>query len=303
VVTGALVGAVGTVKPGTPAYGSETGTTPRFALKYAFSPTSMVYASAAQGFRAGGPGAAPANQQTAACLNALSKAGLEPGGSFQSDKLTSYELGSKTTWRDNGILLDVAAFYVDWSNLQNSFILNNFDVNCPGVTTGNGGKATSKGGEVNAAYRALTNLSLKLAASYTDAKLGQQPLGSPLLEGTRLQNAPIWQATAGAQYDFTLPVTGYAGFLRGDFSYYGWQWSNQSSEPNPFFYVPARAIVNVRLGMAPRDSNWGAEFYVDNVLNREQIYGAQSFFGEPNTNQALVGRPRSAGVLVRYSWR
>ncbi len=172
-----------------------------------------------------------------------------------------------------------------------------------GVATGNGGKATSKGGELNAAYQPLTNLSLKLAAAYTDAKLGEQPLGSTLIAGSRLQNAPQWQATAGAQYDFTLPVTGYNGFVRGDFSYYGWQWSNQTEETSPFFYVPARSLVNLRFGVAPTDSSWGAEFYVDNALNREQIYGAQGFFGEPNTNQALVGRPRSVGVLIRHSWR
>jgi len=300
--TGAMLGAVGTLVPGTPVSGSETGTTPRFAIKYAFDPSAMVYASATQGFRAGGPGAAAANQQTAACLDALAKAGLEPGGSFKSDKLTSYELGSKTSWANNRFLLDGALFYVDWSDLQNSFILNNFNVDCPGVTTGNGGKASSKGGELSAAYQPSASLSLRLAASYTDAKLGQQPLGSPLLEGTRLQNAPEWQGTLSAQYNFTLPVTGYDGFIRGDFSYYGWQWSNQSSEPNPFFYVPARSIANVHFGVAPRENTWSAEFYVANAFNREQIYGSQSFFGEPNTEQALVGRPRSVGVSVRYSW-
>jgi len=301
--TGPLAGAVGTIKLGRPASGSETGTTPRFAAKYAFTPSAMIYASAGQGFRAGGPGAAPANLQTAACLRALGKAGLVPGGSFQSDKLWSYELGTKTTWRDNRILLDAAVFYVDWTNLQNSFILNNFDVDCPGVATGNGGKATSKGGEINVAYQPLDNLSLKMAASYTDAKLGAQPVGSPLLEGTRLQNSPIWQGSASAQYDFTLPITGFSSFLRADFSYYGWQWSNQSSEPNPFFFVPARSTLNFRLGVAPNNGNWDVEFYVDNALNREQIYGAQSFFGEPATNQALVGRPRFMGFMVRYNWR
>jgi outer membrane receptor protein involved in Fe transport len=155
---------------------------------------------------------------------------------------------------------------------------------------------------MSAAYQPSANLSLRLAASYTDAKLGQQPLGSPLLEGTRLQNAPKWQGTMSAQYGFTLPVTGYDGFIRGDFSYYGWQWSNQSSEPNPFFHVPARSIANVHLGVAPRENTWSAEFYVANAFNRKQIYGSQSFFGEPNTEQALVGRPRSVGVSVRYSW-
>ena len=45
-----------------------------------------------------------------------------------------------------------------------------------------------------------------------------------------------------------------------------------------------------------KNSNWSAELFVNNVLNRMVFYGAQAYFGEPGTNQALVGRPRQFGI-------
>jgi outer membrane receptor protein involved in Fe transport len=301
--TGALPGAVGEVIYGVPRSGKESGVNPRAAIKYSFEPGRMIYASVAKGFRAGGPGAAPANLQTAACLDALQKAGLEPGGTFESDKVLSYELGSKTTLAGGRAALDVAAFYVDWSDLQTNLILNIFNVGCPGTATGNLGLASTKGLEVSFTANPFDRLSINTAASYTEATLGKQPLGVTTSKaGDQLQNAPKWQATLGLQYEFPLAQTEYGGFVRGDVSYYGWQISNQSQQNDPFFYVPARTMVNLRFGVHPADSNWSSELYVDNALDRNITYGAQGFFGEPFTNQALVGRPRTVGLLLRKNW-
>jgi len=54
--------------------GSETGFVPRFAAKYYFAPTAMLYANVGKGFRAGGPSALQIS--TDACRNAVALAGI-----------------------------------------------------------------------------------------------------------------------------------------------------------------------------------------------------------------------------------
>jgi iron complex outermembrane receptor protein len=302
--TGAGANSVGVAAIGPARTGSESDVIPRLAVKYSFAEGDILYASAAQGFRGGGPGAAPANLQTAACLAALATAGLSPGGIFKSDSVESYEVGTKTSWANRRLSLDVAAFFVDWTDLQTNLIMNNFNNGCSSTVTTNAGKATSKGAEVAMAAYPTDGLSINAAVTYTKAELGEPPVGIAVgAKGDRLQNAPEWQATLSGQQEFPILDGAYGGFIRTDLSYYGDQISNQANQSNPFFYVPDRFVVNVRFGFRPNtEGSWEAELFVNNLFDEKITYGAQSFFGEPFTNQATVGRPQNYGLVLRKSW-
>jgi iron complex outermembrane recepter protein len=300
--TGALVGSPGAIIYGAPQTGSESGFTPRFSAKYALTPQTLLYATMGKGFRGGGPGAGPANTQTTGCLQALEEVGVAPGGSFKSDHTTSSEVGFKFTSPNNKVLVDAALFYTSWNDLQASLILNNFVASCGDVVTTNGGKAYSKGAEMSASVRPIDSLTLSAALTYTDARLGTQPPASAVgQDGYYLQNAPIWQSTESLQYNFPI-MKDKTAYFRTDFSYYGWQYSNQASEASPFFYVPARTLLNLRLGLRPLDGPWSVEMYVNNLQDRIQEYGAQQLFGDTKTNQTLVGPPLSLGALLSYKW-
>ena len=299
--TGDLIGEVGTITPPDYESGSETGFVPRFAAKYYFAPTAMLYANVGKGFRAGGPSALQIS--TDACRNAVALAGIAQSTSFKSDSLINYELGLKTAFADGRAELDVAAFYIDWKDLQVNLNLNVYDPGCPSAVTTNAGTAKSRGGEIQITTRPRNWMLWAASATYTRARLGRPPAGASIgNEGDPLQNAPEWQGTVSGEFSFPVFRGEYEGALRADASYYGWQISNQAVGTNPFFYVPARALVNARLTMRPRKQDWSVELYVNNALNREVFYGAQAFFGEPGTNQALVGRPRQIGITLRKSW-
>jgi len=299
--TGALVGMVGTEGPPDIDSGSETGFVPRFAAKYYFEPTAMLYANVGRGFRAGGPSALQIS--TDACRNALQRAGIAQKTTFDSDSLTNYELGFKTAFAEGRAQLDVSAFYIDWKDLQVNLNLNVYDPGCASAVTTNAGDARIRGGEVQFTSRPADWFLFAASATYTHARLGRPPAGASIgNEGDPLQNAPEWQGTVSGEFSFPVFRGEYEGALRADASYYGWQISNQAVGTNPFFYVPARALVNARLTMRPRKQDWSVELYVNNALNREVFYGAQAFFGEPGTNQALVGRPRQIGITLRKSW-
>src|SRR5262249_48031023 len=102
---------------------------PRFELRQ----HSSIYGRVATGFRPGGPnvlppGAPPTVPRT-----------------YNSDRLRSYELGLKTSGKDDKFALDLSAFYLDWEDIQLFAVVNNFGIN------GNGGTAASKGVDLPAA--------------------------------------------------------------------------------------------------------------------------------------------------------
>ena len=74
--------------------------------------------------------------------------GLGAPLTFGPDKLVSYELGFKSTVFDRRMTFDLAAFYIDWSQIQLTVSAGGFGF------LGNGGKAKSKGSGSRVAIRA-----------------------------------------------------------------------------------------------------------------------------------------------------
>ena len=63
---------------------------------------------------------------------------------YESDELTSYEIGLKVEAPDRAWTLDFAAFHISWQDIQLFARVNNFGVNV------NGGDARSDGFELTA---------------------------------------------------------------------------------------------------------------------------------------------------------
>ncbi len=77
-----------------------------FNPRYRISDHLMSYVRVASGYRAGGQ-----NQQLGISTTAIP-------ATFDSDELVSYELGLKGDFFSRALTLDVAAFYIDWSDIQ-----------------------------------------------------------------------------------------------------------------------------------------------------------------------------------------
>lgn len=175
--------------------------TPQFRL----GEDSLLYAKIATGYQPGGP-------------NVLLP-GIPP--QVDSSMLTSYELGWKTAFVDGTLLLDVAAFRIDWEDIQ---VLTSF----AGVTgLANGGEATSEGVEFSTQFRATESLTLGFTGTWTDASIAKDyptvyiPSGPYIVElntglaGDQLPYVPEWQWSATADYYF--PVGSWEGHVGGGF--------------------------------------------------------------------------------------
>ena len=141
------------------------------APKYKFGKEAAIYARVAKGFRPGGPNVLPPNA---------------PAGTpatYKSDTVLSYEVGAKTQSRDGVLAFDVAAFHIDWKDIQLLAVVNGFGVNTNGVS------ATSDGVEFSATLRPVRGLSIALNGAYSNARL--EGSTSPLVGGVKGDKLPF----------------------------------------------------------------------------------------------------------------
>ncbi|MGC4027438.1 MAG: TonB-dependent receptor [Steroidobacteraceae bacterium] len=179
----------------------SNATTPKLAAHYAISDTVSVYANAINGFRLGGVGQpVPTNPNSvigATCIQALAQNGLTKSPTtYAADSLWNYELGTKGIYFDNRLSVDVAVYYIRWSDVQQPIGLGN----CQYGYVINAGLAESKGVDAEIRARLTRQLELSLAGSITRATITNAVRGSGTADGDWLLGVPRYQFNAGGSF-------------------------------------------------------------------------------------------------------
>jgi len=295
--------------------------TPKGGIQYQLNDNNMVYANAAKGFRAGGVNN-QLNPNT--CAVGLALFGLTVNDipkAYGPDSVWSYEVGGKFRLLDNKLQLNVAAFRIDWSDIQVSVAAQG----CGQNWSQNGGAARSQGVDLQAQFRPFSRLTLSLAGGYTDAKYtaavtGPKPLqGSPSIVFNKGDGfgIPKWQISASAQYGFE--VLRRDAYLRVDYQYQGKYLNGPSfgaANYNPFTrQVGSQDLINLRAGV--NLGRWDLNAFVNNVANSQDKMGnAGNGIGACNATTGGAGctvygtfqpfvaqayqRPRAMGVQANY---
>lgn len=251
----------------------DTPVTPRFGAQYQATPTTMVYATAAKGYRVGGVNQPPPAARCAADLTAL---GITSSpGTYGADHLWSYEVGAKSRTSDSSVTINASGFYIDWSKIQVSYGLPT----CGFGYVVNGGKAVSKGLDLQASVRPVRGLTFTGQFAYTDAQYTKSVIGPAprntvyVNDGDRLP-VPRYQINIGGEYDFR--AFGFNSFVRAEYQY-GSSYQ-RSFGPGTSTYSPdtwqadSTQFVTARAGVG-RDG-WEAALYVDNLFNSHDTLGA-----------------------------
>jgi len=267
----------------TPGGSSEDVFTYSIAPKFKINDRMAVYARVAKGFRPGGPNVialdAPEGTPT----------------SYESDTTINYELGFKGENEARNFAWDLAAFHIDWDDIQLLARVNGIGLNT------NAGGAQSDGLEASLMFRPVDNLKLSLTGAYTDATLTEDT--DELLvggrEGDQLPYTPKTSYTANADYEWPLADDRAA--------YFGVSFSHLDDVPaafDPAFvaendrqrFLPAYDILDVRAGW-----DFGTvslELFGRNLTDDD---GKTSDATGNTPNGAIatgVIRPRSYGVTI-----
>ncbi len=264
---------------------SEHSVTPRYTAKYQINTDTMVYASAAKGFRSGGANSVP------------DQCGIG-AGQYKSDSLWSYEVGTKDTLFDGRMNLRVAAYRIDWSNIQQSVLLA-----CTYSVTENAGAATSTGAEIEADMAPVRGLNMNLALGYDDAKITSVPAGATgFVVGQALNGVP--KVTASLLADYSVPTTFGKAFIRPQYSFTGRSVSY--------------SVISVQDGGRPRASYSMVDLHVggttgpwETSLFAKNLFDVRANLGDEQSEvielqsptvrpRYLIAQPRTIGIEVKY---
>jgi outer membrane receptor protein involved in Fe transport len=268
---------------------SSSAFLPKATLYHDLSADSSVYASAAKGFRLGGPTGPIVYGPTSVCNGDFQAIGQTSQPThFASDSLWTYELGAKNEWLGRRLTLNVSGYYTDWTNIQQQIYLPT----CGYYFTSNVGNARIYGGEVEATARLTRHLRLNFTASANDATITKTANPVDVAVGQHLIDVPDVTLTAGAVYSTQirddLRLTGII-----DYAYTGHSYGTYQSA-NPNYNNPAYSVVNLSLGLTR--GRYQVAVYAKNAL------GDRTIIQSPEINTVVEGytvRPRTVGLTTK----
>jgi outer membrane receptor protein involved in Fe transport len=189
----------------------------------------------------------------------------------------------------------VAAFHIDWEDIQLLAVVNGIGINT------NAGTATSDGVEASLMFRPVDQLKFSLTGAYTDAKLTED--ADPILVGGRdgdhLPYTPKISYSASADYEWPL-ADGRSAYLGASFSHlddvpaaFSAAYVAQYGEQR---YLPSYDTVDVRAGWD--FGKVSVELFGRNLTNED----GKTSDGAGNTPNGAIStaviRPLSYGLTV-----
>ncbi|MDE1145780.1 MAG: TonB-dependent receptor [Azospirillaceae bacterium] len=278
----------------------EGAWTPKVGVSYQLDQDHMLYASATEGFR---PGGAQAQVASDFCASDLKTLGLtsSPTG-YDSDKLWSYEGGSKNKLFDGLLSLDASGYLLKWKNIQQAIRLPT----CSFSYISNLGEATGKGMELSAAIHPMHGLTFGTEVGYTHITYDQNIYGGNNLllreEGQRI-GGPLWSGHVFGEGEMPVTET-ITGYLRADYSFASK--NIQQATQGTYGYdaglyaLGATNYLSLRAGA--RFSGVDLSLFIDNVTNSSDVL-SRNHDGVGGTlyyDQSY--RPRTIGLTAQYRY-
>lgn len=225
---------------------------PRFTLDWQVYPESKIYASVAKGNKPG-------------VINADPR--FPPEIRFAEEESSwNYELGTKNTLMDGRLLINAAAYYIDWTKQQ---LTTNFffpDGSSQSYLV-NAGKTKVEGLEFEMTGVVNEYVSSGFGYSLNDAKFTEfddpehnDLFGTPSAAGKQTPNSSKHQFTLFGRLNY--PVSDeVGGFLRADFSFK----ERKFAQIYNLAHTGDQKLLNLKLGLEAE--RWALTLFVDNVTD------------------------------------
>jgi iron complex outermembrane receptor protein len=298
-----------------------------FSVQQKITANSMLYATYARGY-------SPEAYNTSAVLypqpgNPNAAIPLQPVG---QEHINHFEIGSKGTYLDRTLLLNVDAFDTIYQDYQIQTYAAVANVLTPPLDLTSAGKAETRGVELDTQWAATPTTRLNFSAAYIDATFKDyanapcwgQPGGivqtaaqgcTPIVvngvtqgvqnvDGKTMPNSPKFKAIAGFEQRVPLSSHPVEVVFGGDYSY---RTSAQMLvDQNPNAVQGAFGILNLHAGFQSSSGKFAVTAFVNNVTNKVYYVDVEDFWTGPWGGPSVIGQPardahRFAGVRISAS--
>ncbi len=278
------------------AKGEEEGPSYRFSLSYRPVDNATFYGTYSTGFRT------PVVNARGGLPSTVDPTDLIIPDGASSDEVENFEIGVKGNWFDRRLSANVAAYHINWNNIQ---VQGNRVSDQVQFATNIGG-ATSQGIEFEVNATPVDGLNIGANASFNRTEVDDltpaEAAISGAIEGIQLA-FPEFQGSVYLSYTrpITETVTGFASVNA----------RHVDGFPNQFPFVPGRPgtpsptyaqvegyeEVSGSVGAFIGD-RWTATLYVENALNDDSlIYAHPEGFADARFSTL---RPRTIGIRLHY---
>lgn len=266
----------------------ESNTAPKISLKYELGDDDLLYASYAEGFKAGG-------------FNPLARTADE--SSFDQETAQAFEIGYKMTALEGALTLNTAIYQTTFSDMQiQAFIGNGFIVN-------NAAEATTRGIELDLNFQPWAGTSIFASWGFTDATFDEYRDGPCRagdesetcdLSGERLPRAPRYSASAGFNAAVPIWANRLAVIIGADLS-----WRDHilfDLDGDPIDAQDEYHLLNLHLGVADSDGRWSLMAHAKNVEDKtvRQFAADLPVFDQSHMGFLMPGRMFSADLKYNF---
>ncbi|WP_321395929.1 TonB-dependent receptor [Emcibacter sp.] len=257
----------------------------RLGLDYDLTDNVLVYGSYNRGFKSGGYNGIVFNDGEFSVVD--------------PEFVNAYEIGFKSTFLDRKLVLNVAAFYNEFSDLQ----LFNFTEGPGGIPVTrivNAASAEAYGAEIEVTARPVEGLKIQLGLGLVDTKLKDVTAdGLDGFEGNELALAP--NINLSGVVDYRLELGGNAGTIipRFEFNYVDDQYFDASNDPLNF--QPGYWVLNAALSYEDADERYSLSVWVKNLADEEYLTESLPF-ADFGLYEQKHSEPRTYGVTFRFRY-
>ena len=275
-------------------YTSELG------LEWRVTEAAMMYYNYSEGFKAG-----------------TGQLGANAADIIEPETIGNHELGLKSTWLEDTLLLNLAVYAYQVDNIQ----LDRTLVGGPaGFTTvfENATTQGARGVEIELSWAAADVFRANASVSFQDTEFGEflttdpsnaanVPPANPAapfnpvtvnIKGNAARQAPQLAFNLHGEYDF--PLRGGARItLIADASFKGEHYFSEFN--NALLYQDAYTIVDLRLKYLSADGQWSAALWAKN-LNDELVEAGNYALASGRVTTRTFLPPRSSGITLKYEF-
>lgn len=261
------------IDPGTTTLKADDWT-PMANISYDWTDEIMTYFTYSEGFKSGG-----VQQRNAGRFGAFAP-------TYDPEFVESFEVGFKYNSADGRFILNAAAFYADYTEIQ-------LETLAPGGIAPqleNAGEGEVKGFELETRWSPLDTWFFEAALGHLDATITEADpnvtnSGGPAA-GARLPQVPRWSLAAAIIKEFGLGDMGTVT-ARLDYSYRTKVFFSPDNDPGSV--MQSHGLLNASLAWLSADDKYSLTFHANNIFDKRRIIYTE-LAGSSGTQNDILAR-------------